>query len=160
MSRARGNIFNYLFPGAVFSVLGGQLGIIDLPAGDIATALLIYYFVGLAISRLGSVVLEPLAKAVRFVSYSDYGAYLRACVTDPKIELMVEVSNTYRTLVMTFAAILLTALGNAAADRLHLEIEWRNVIMMVALMTLFAFSFRKQAAYVAKRVAHATSGAV
>jgi hypothetical protein len=148
------NIFNYLFPGAVFTVIADRLAVMPAPKHDIVIQLLWYYFVGLVISRIGSVVLEPLLKLVRFVKYSDYSAYLRACAADPKMDTMVEVANTYRTLAAAFLLLLLSAFSVAMVSKLGFSAAWQDRSVLLLLLVLFLFSFRKQSAYVSRRVSH------
>lgn len=145
------NIFNYLFPGAIFSILADRFGVIDSP-GEIMKQLLWYYFVGLVISRVGSVVVEPILRRSSFVKYSDYSSYLRACAKDPKLDVMVEVSNTYRTLATGFALLLLTLFCDWVAGLMETSSAWRERASMFPLLALFLFSFKKQSYYISKRV--------
>lgn len=147
------NIFNYLFPGAVFSILADRLDVLEAP-DDIVKQLLWYYFVGLVISRVGSVVVEPLLRRTSFVKYSDYSDYLRACASDPKLDVMVEVSNTYRTLATTFALLLISLIANWIAAAVGVSVQWQERSAILLLLVLFLFSFRKQSGYVSKRVIH------
>ncbi|HEY8586134.1 MAG TPA: hypothetical protein VIL60_05320, partial [Rhodanobacter sp.] len=124
------NIFNYLFPGAVFSILADRLYLIDSPE-DIVRQLLWYYFVGMVISRVGSVMLEPVLRRIRFVRYSDYSNYLRACVSDPKLELMVEVSNTYRTLAAAFALLSIGIFFHRFAEAIDIPTSWMDALSII-----------------------------
>ena len=54
------NLFNYLFPGTVFCVALNKLGGFDLIVEDLFAAFFFYYFVGLTISRVSSLIVEPL----------------------------------------------------------------------------------------------------
>jgi len=148
------NIFNYLFPGALFGVLAERLQVLDFGTRDLITRLVLYYFIGLCISRVGSVAVEPMLKRVKFVRYASYANYLKACDKDAEMSIMVEVSNTYRTLTAAFLTLPLSLIVNAGADRLHLSTIGRHIILLVALFILFAFSYRKQAAFVKQRVEH------
>ncbi len=148
------NIFNYLVPGAVFGVLAERLGTIDFGSRDILTRLILYYFIGLCISRVGSVVIEPVLKWVRFVRYAPYGRYLKACDKDAEMSVMIEVSNTYRTLTSAFLLLPISMVINAKANQLQLSVTARYAILALALLTLFAFSYRKQASFVKQRVEH------
>ena len=138
------NIFNYLFPGAVFAILADRAGALDIATGDVATALLLYYFIGMTVSRIGSVVLEPLLRKMKFAVYSDYTDYIRACQDDIKIEVLLEVSNTYRTLAAAFLLLPLTILGAVIADAASLSVLWRHIILVAGLFFLF-FVFLSEA---------------
>ncbi|WP_162928297.1 hypothetical protein [Sphingopyxis terrae] len=147
------NIFNYLFPGAVFSIVADHLNIVAYPS-DVIDKLLWFYFIGMAISRIGSVVVEPLLRCWSFVTYSDYPRFLRACASDAKLELMVEVSNTYRTLATAFALLPLGLLAGWIAGGIGFPAPWRERLILLPLLVLFLFSFRKQVGYIQRRVNH------
>ncbi|MGS0997454.1 hypothetical protein [Rhodanobacter sp. UC4451_H18] len=147
------NIFNYLFPGAIFSILADRFHILDSP-NDIIRQLLWYYFAGMVISRIGSVILEPILRRASFVRYSDYSKYLRACSLDPKLDLMVEVSNTYRTLATAFVILFLGVFLDRIAKAFDMPVFWMNAVALLLLSVLFLFSFKKQSDYVTKRVNH------
>jgi hypothetical protein len=89
-----------------------------------------------------------------FVVYSDYPSFLRASVADPKLETMVEVCNTYRTLATAFALLLLSMLGDWIANKIGVPGPWKERMVIAPLLVLFLFSFRKQSGYVSKRVNH------
>lgn len=147
------NIFNYLFPGAVFSILADRLQIIESP-DDIIKQILWYYFVGMVISRVGSIVLEPFLRRMSFIKYSDYSKFLRACAHDPKLDVMVEASNTYRTLAAAFAILLMSQLFGWIAVKIGAPALWIERGALLVLFVLFVLSFKKQSDYVAKRVEH------
>jgi hypothetical protein len=148
------NIFNYLFPGAVFGVLGERVHLLDVATHDVITRLILYYFFGLCISRVGSVIVEPILKGIKFVREAPYGDYLKASDKDSEMSVMVEVTNTYRTLAAGFLLLPISIGIKGAADRLHLTDANRYLILSSALAVLFFFSYRKQATFVRRRVGH------
>ena len=66
------NIFNYLFPGVLFVVFLSKVSNYDLIQKDIITGAFLYYFIGLVISRVGSLFIEPFLKRIKFLKFSDY----------------------------------------------------------------------------------------
>lgn len=61
------NLFNNLFPGILFCyLLKTMLGIVVVSNNWIEN-LVIYYFVGIVISRVGSIVIEPIMKKIKMV---------------------------------------------------------------------------------------------
>src|ERR1700676_3643489 len=96
------NVFNYLLLGIVFSLLAGEIIHFPIAQKDILTAAFFYYFVGLVISRFGSLIIEPLLKAFCFVRFANYKDFVAASQKDPKLEILSEVNNTYRTLASLF----------------------------------------------------------
>jgi hypothetical protein len=148
------NIFNYFFPGAIFSVIAEHIKILYVPSKELAVQFAWYYFVGLVISRIGSLVIEPTAKATKLVKYANYSSYLKAAAADPKMEIMVEVANSFRTLAAAFALLLVASLCSYVASLLKLSALLQEGTVIVILAILFLLSFRKQAGFITKRVDH------
>lgn len=146
------NIFNYLLPGILFVVVLDKIASLRLIQDDIIIAAFVYYFVGLVISRFGSLVIEPLLKKISFVKFASYTDFVAASQKDAKLEVLSEVNNMYRTLLSMLVLLLV-----AFAYR-FLELKWPGLgvwspyILIVLLFVLFLFSYRKQTEYVAKRV--------
>lgn len=151
------NIFNYLFPGAVFSILAQQLSLFDVP-DDIIQQVVWYYFIGMVMSRMGSILVEPILRKMKFITYSKYSDYLVASELDQKIETMVEVSNTYRTLATVFLALLVSSLFHDLLAKSGLDAELQKKVVIALLLALFILSFRKQVAYISYRVGHSSKG--
>ncbi|MCQ9208569.1 MAG: hypothetical protein NG712_04240, partial [Omnitrophica bacterium] len=56
------NLFNYLFPGIVFVIILKEMTSYSLLQENFITGAFVYYFIGLVVSRFGSLVVEPLLK--------------------------------------------------------------------------------------------------
>ena len=146
------NLFNYLFPGTVFSVLADQFTSLSLIRENLLEALFFYYFIGMVISRIGSLVIEPILKRARFVQFADYDRYVEASKGDDKIELLSEVNNTYRTLSSSLLLLLLLKVYNDLLMNPGNGFELLNYSILLLLFLLFIFSYRKQTTYITKRV--------
>lgn len=83
---------------------------VDFISDNIISDILIYYFVGMIISRLGSVVIEPLYKKIRIVSFADYPKYIEAEKKDDQVAILSETNNTYRTMVALCVIVLISIL--------------------------------------------------
>ena len=70
------NLFNNLFPGALFIYLLERSTSVVLSTEDIVKNIVLYYFVGLVIGRVGSIVVEPILKAVRVIRFTPYSDYM------------------------------------------------------------------------------------
>lgn len=147
------NIFNYLFPGALFVVVAERMGIVALPQLDIITRLLIYYSAGLGISRVGSLILEPALLWTRFVKYSEYSDYVTACDADPKIVTLVEASNTFRTIAAGALCLLVAWPVSTMARKGVIAPTMGTLLSLLLVLVVFLASFRKQVGFVKKRVA-------
>jgi hypothetical protein len=56
------NLFNYLLPGVLFACLSEPIVGYNLIQTDIVVGVFFYYFLGMTISRIGSLAVEPIAK--------------------------------------------------------------------------------------------------
>lgn len=146
------NVFNYLLPGIVFAILAGDIIHSPITQKDIVTGAFFYYFVGLVVSRFGSLIIEPLLKWLRFVEFADYKDFVTASQKDAKLDVLSEVNNTYRTLASLFGLLLLLKLYVKLEGRFAFLKEWDFTILASLLLIMFLFSYRKQTSYVTKRI--------
>jgi hypothetical protein len=58
------NLFNYLFPGVIFAVISEKMTSYSFLQDDIIVGVFVYYFIGLVVSRFGSLFLEPVLKKI------------------------------------------------------------------------------------------------
>jgi hypothetical protein len=145
------NIFNYLFPGIVFSALASWMMHRSLPQENVLTGAFLYYFVGLVVSRFGSLVIEPLLKSITFVQFVAYKEFVAASKKDEHLTVLSEVNNTYRTLCAAFTLLLFVKPYSLLVTRFPSLKEWAVTILCILLLALFLFSYRKQTEYVVKR---------
>ena len=146
------NLFNNLLPGVLYVYVVSNIANFNLLVDNVVIAIFLYYFVGLVISRLGSLVIEPLLQETKFVRFAKYEDFLSASEKDEKIELLSEVNNTFRTLISLFALILLTILYDKITVRFCIPLEITVIVLFILLLALFLFSYRKQTNFITKRV--------
>lgn len=146
------NLFNYLLPGTLLSVAASKYTSFHLVQDDIIHAVFIYYFVGLAVSRVGSFVVSPLLQWTRFLSKEDYKSYTEAEKLDPKIEVLSEQNNTYRTMCALLLSFGLLVLFEKTIQLLEISSTGQGYIIFITLSLLFLFSYKKQNNYVVKRI--------
>jgi len=146
------NLFNYLLPGVIFAVLASEITRYTLVQQDILTGAFLYYFIGLVVSRFGSLIVEPLLKWLSFVKFADYKDFVAASKQDEKLEVLSEVNNTYRTLCSVFSLLLLLKLYAEIEERVAFLKEWDSMILLVLFLIMFLFSYRKQSSYITKRI--------
>ncbi len=146
------NIFNYLFPGIIFVVIASQVTQYSFIQNDIIIGVFIYYFIGMVISRLGSLVIEPFLKRLKFVKFADYKDFVSTSKKDEKIDLLSEVNNTYRTLSSLFFLLLILKLYEKIQSKCPCLEEWNATILIVLLLITFLFSYKKQTSYINKRI--------
>jgi hypothetical protein len=147
------NIFNYILPGILFVIFCKYGLSLDLIVENNFLGAFLYYFIGMVVSRFGSVFIEPLLKKIKFLKFEDYGNYVKASKQDVKVELLSEVNNTYRTIVAMFSLLgLMKIYKHLNASCWHIPHEWSYPILLMCLLLLFLFSYRKQTKYINKRV--------
>ena len=146
------NFFNNLLPGALFAVMATRYTSVTLTSKDLLLAFFIYYFIGLLISRIGSLIIEPLLLKINLVKYSDYSDYLKASKEDQKIETLLEVNNTYRTIIAMFFSLALFKGFDVLSTKYSTLAALGPYILGFFMMILFIWSFKKQSNYINKRV--------
>ena len=146
------NLFNNLLPGILFVFVITELTNFNLILENNFIGAFFYYFIGMIISRLSSLIIEPFLKLVKFVKYAEYNDYLIACERDDKIDLLCEGNNMYRTFVALFVAISLTVVYDKIAIHFCIPIENTSIGVIIGLLILFLFSYRKQTTFIRKRV--------
>lgn len=146
------NIFNFLLPGTIFVYILKELIGYNFIQSDFLFRVFLYYFIGMIISRCGSVFIEPFLKWVRFLKYEDYKNYISASKLDPKIDLLLEVNNSYRTLVSMFLLLLISKFYKFITEKYEVSDDNSSLLIVIALLLLLIFSYRKQTNYVVKRI--------
>lgn len=146
------NLFNYLLPGVLFCAIADGFFGYDLVQKDIVIGVFLYYFVGLVVSRVGSVLIEPVLKKIGFVTFASYSDYVAAEAKDPKIETLSEANNMYRTLVALLASLFLLAGYNGVVDALPELNHYTKYIALTGLLVLFLCAYRKQTNFLRQRV--------
>lgn len=139
------NIFNYLFPGVVFVILLNRYTEINLVVDDVILGMFLYYFFGLVLSRIGSILIEPALRCTKIVEFSDYARFIRASKLDDKIELLSEVNNMHRTIIAMLVVLLAISICNGSVTCLL-------TTGLLGIVTLFVLSYRKQTSFITKRI--------
>lgn len=146
------NLLNNMLPGSVFCYLFNKIVNINLLQDNIIENLFLYYFVGMIISRIGSVIVEPICMKIRFVVFAPYKDYVKASLGDDKINVLSETNNAYRAMLSMCLILLITKVYFITIFKIDWLAKNTNFIVVICLMFLFAFSYKKQTNYVRKRV--------
>ena len=86
-------IITNLLPGVFFGMaLRLLLGIV-VPMENIGEEIMVYYFMGLIINRISSLVVKPILKKCRFIQEVPYSDYAKAAKVDSKIDVLSEANN-------------------------------------------------------------------
>ncbi|MGN1113689.1 MAG: hypothetical protein ACI4RC_01030 [Oscillospiraceae bacterium] len=149
------NIFNFILPGAVFANISKELMNKNFLTNSWIENIIVCYFIGMILSRIGSLVIEPILKKCK-LKYAPYSDYIEASEDDPKIPMLLETNNMYRTFIATFISLIIYK------GYLYIEqyFEKNNTIFneistlafLIILTTIFIASFVKQTGFIRKRV--------
>lgn len=143
------NIINYLLPGIVFIILFTYLTDINISNSNAAIAIVEYYFIGLILSRIGSIVIKPLLKKCKIINEEKYEVFIDKEKEDEKIPILVRDGNQYRTFIATFVVLTLIEIYNIIKGNTN---KWITLIAFLALIILFILSYRKQLIFITKRI--------
>lgn len=141
-------LFNYLFPGVLFAAFGEQLTTYSFIHDNIIVGLFVYYFIGLVVSRIGSLILEPLLKRIHFLHFSTYTDFVYASKVNDKIEILSEANNSFRTLTSVFLCLMCLRFFEFLEKTYPSISEYSNMFTLLLLVVLFVFSYRKQTNYI------------
>jgi hypothetical protein len=146
------NIFNYLLPGAAFCMIAERLTELKFVQEDLLNAFFVYYLIGMIISRIGSTIIEPVLKKIKFVKFSDYGKYIDKSKEDPLLATLSEQNNTYRTLLSMFILLLIVDNINALQGKFPWLDNNMPSLALSSMVVLLAFSYRKQTNFITNRI--------
>jgi len=146
------NLFNYLLPGVLFAVVANKFTKYAIPLDNVVVGAFVCYFIGLVVSRFGSLIIEPTLKKIGFLKFADYSDFVSASKKDSKIELFSEVNNMYRTLTSLLVLTLLLKFYEFLEKKITGLSEWSPYILLLLLLTMFLLSYRKQTGYITKRI--------
>lgn len=145
-------ILNNLIPGAALCILLKYILDINLLRGNEIEQVFIMYLLGIINGRVSSVIIETILKKIKFVKFAEYPKFLDAEAKDKKLTILSQTNNYYRSL-LSVVTIVLVVYG---WQRLTLISEWlqchSDIVVLISLVLLFAFSYRKQTSYIRKCV--------
>lgn len=146
------NFLTNILPGTVLCVILKYLVGYDLIPDDYYQAGIVFYFVGMVNSRVGSLVIEPILKAISWVKFAPYSEFLRAEKEDAKLTILSQENNVFRSYIsLMFISIWGYIYKNCSLD-LRLSLNNESLVLIVILFVLFLFAYKKQTSFVRKRV--------
>ena len=146
------HLFNYLLPGCLFVAVATATTEHHLEQTNPVLGLFVYYFYGLMISRVGSLLLKPFLEWIGFLGPAQYADFVAACKNDSKIDELSETNNMYRSLC-SLLIVLILLLAITALERNFQGIrKWELPFLIPTFLVLLLFSYKKQTEYITKRV--------
>ena len=146
------NFFNYLLPGILFAVAANSLTSYSFIQDNLIVGAFIYYFIGLVISRFGSLVIEPILKRISFLKFADYKDFAYASKKDSQINIFSEENNMYRTFCSMFILLIFLRIYYFVNIKFPMLELWNTYFLIILLLLMFLFSYRKQTQYITKRI--------
>ena len=147
-------LFNNFFPGVVFVTFLEQYTRFEILSGSVLQQVFVYYFVGMVLSRVGSLLMEPWFKCWKIVEYAKYEDYNKARRQEAKLDILTETNNTFRTLASAFLCLMVASLIGECMNACQSGDFCLDGIFLLwfLLFVLFVVSFRKQTSYIRKLV--------
>jgi hypothetical protein len=147
------NLFNNLLPGILFIVLLNHFTEYQISQENLLLNVFLYYFIGLTISRISSITIEPFLQKVKFVTFRNYQLFVNATKKDNKLEILVETNNKFRVLLTTVLLVIFSKIFYSV------NINWMNFsentqqyLLLVFITIIYLFAYRKQTNYIIKRI--------
>lgn len=148
-------LLNNIIPGTIYVVLAEKLTPFKIQTGEIWSDLVLYYFIGVIIGRIGSLVIEKFLKWRKKLNFAPYPDYVQAEQKDKMVRELSTINNMYRTYTAVAFCLLLTVIFSFVWGLIRgLDLSKPAVIVVgcLILMVIFGKSYIKQSDYVAGRV--------
>ena len=146
------HLLNHLLPGVLFALFADALYGYGVVQEELVLGVFLYFFIGVVISRIGSLLVEPSMKKIGILKFAPYASYVAAAKADDTLATLSETNNAYRTYCSLFLCLLLLGAYTAAAQRWPILDEYSAVVAVMLLLFLFATSYAKQTRYIEQRV--------
>lgn len=141
-----------LVPGMIFTYCSKSFYDINYFTDKPLYDFIILLIIGLIISRISSIIVEPLLRKLKVLDFCNYEDFIKASQIDIVIKNLSETNNLYRVVIATFLVLLIEKLYLFLADRIGWLNDWTYLIISVLLIMLFIASYRKQTCYIKQRV--------
>ena len=138
--------FNFIIPGAVLIGFIKYFHLINIPKTNIWWFLLLSYFCGIVLSRIGSVVVEEPMKSLKIIKKYDVNNYIMKQKENTLVGTMLELANTYRTISALMLIILILTIISFPFECK----TFKYLFVEFLLLILFIYSFYKQYNYFIK----------
>ena len=145
-------IVNNIIPGAVYIYLLNHICTIQIKDEGVIQTIIMSYFIGVVIGRIGSLCMEPIMKKLKFISHADYSKFIDAEKSDNKIQILLRVANMYRTFMSMMLLILITKLLDMWMIKCPVVKGVALWVVIILGILLFFAAFAKQTKIIKKRV--------
>lgn len=145
-------ILTNLLPGLFFRYALRLILGIDIPMDGIVEEMVLCYFIGLMIGRIGSVIIEPIVRKFKLVKYAPYGDFVAIEKEDHKLSVLSTMNIFYRSLLAA-TLLLLVMYGFIHLERIRriVILIWQPFVIILLCMIFFG-SYKKQTNTIRKRI--------
>lgn len=142
------HFLNYLLPGIIFGAILTKIIQKNFFETNMVIATIEYYFVGLILSRIGSIIIKPVLEKLNIINCVQYEQYINCIKTDNKVELLQREANQYRTYISVFLCLTLFEIYYSFTNKTFYVLN----ILFFLLSILFILSYKKQLKFVIERI--------
>lgn len=146
------NFLNYLFPGILFVLLLNKSTRYNLIHENIFYGVFLYYFIGLILSRIGSLIIQPIFSYFKFIQFNSTSDYLKASKNYPKIEILSETNNMIRSLCSVFITLSVFLVLEMFDIKVDFTKAWIKFLFSFLILIVLVLSFRKQTKTINERI--------
>lgn len=146
------NFLTNIIPGTVLCIILKYFVGYNLIPEDYYLAGIVFYFVGMINSRVGSLIVEPFLKWIKWIVFAPYKDFITAEKQDEKVVVLNQENNVYRSYLSAVFISMIALLYKNTLTVYHFVQDNEIWILLGLLTILFLLSYRKQTQYVKKRV--------
>lgn len=144
------NLFTNIIPGYLMLIF--NMYYLDLFELNIIEQILIAYFIGLTINRLGSIFTEKILLKFTKEKGESYDKYILASNNDKKINVLLQERNTYRTFCTLFIVCIIELIFIKVINIFNLSEYIVILLVSIVFSIIYAISFCKYNKYIADRI--------
>jgi hypothetical protein len=119
---------------------------------DWAAFLLVAFVAGVTTNRLGSLVLDPVLRRLKFLNPKDYDSFVASERADKKLETLVANHGLYRTFFTAGLIYLILVVGSHWFPSVASSNQLAFTLFVIGGMIVFLFAFRKEDGYIHTRI--------
>lgn len=141
--------FNHILVGAIFTYCLNILNISNIRSESLLVDIILYYAIGIFMSRFASVTIRPLLECIKYIKYSPYPRYVAAVKKDAELDNLSQQNDLFKTSIMTawLLTVILLVKGHITEDY-----NITAIITSIIVGLVFTKSYRKQTEYINQRV--------
>lgn len=146
------NFLTNIIPGSVLCIIFEYIVGMEIIPDSAYQAGIVFYFAGLVTGRFGSLFIEWFLKKIKVVKFAPYADFVEAEKRDAKITTLSQENNTYRAYISVCFLSILIWIYRIIVDCPNCKTIIGVSLLLLSLLVLFIFAYRKQTRYVRRRV--------